>query len=291
MFTHTTSQHGTDSLVKWLLILLLAGALACVLARPALGGPPRTPAERSATPIPAFEDPAAEPNPMAWNQPAEWGDDWERAVTLWRIVDLHGAGRHVEAGRLWQGVALPPATMVWKDIGQGMAAMHDAQWDQAAALLERATEAARDNPVAPYVLALTKIRQAAAARVFFDDAGPNADRLVNAVPTRGELLAAAQTHLLQAVDRAPLRNPDDSLLAIRWVTPAEHSMEMPLAVPAVIDLVESWGVADLEADAHWRLGALYLDQGELAAAEEHWDRASEFGRDLRNRVPCARQAL
>lgn len=285
MFVREKTLPRTSDWLLNLLLALLAIAITCVFVTSAAGEEP--PASPPAGKIPAVASPE-QMSSMAWVDETAWNDDYETTLTLMRIMDLHQANRHDEAAALWARVNLPHPTMAWKEVALGVAALHGSHWQNAAAHLNEAARLDTQNPLPHYYVARLRLRWAASLDDRFDNAGPQVDNMVAAHPDNQgpavdpvELRDEAIRDMLQALDLAPVRGGDESLLTARWVLPAAHSLEMPLTVPTVGELMAALGAEHWQADAHWRLGNLLLAKNSLAEAEHHWDEAADLGMSLR----------
>jgi len=279
MFVHTNTAPRMTHWVVDLLIAALAFAIAVALTQSAWG-------QETAAKIPTVP-PDQGYSSMAWADDPSHSDDYRTAMALVQIVDMHRANRLEEIETMWDGVTLPRETAVWKEVSLGLVNIKSANWKAAEAHFNEAARLAPHNPLPAYYVAAIRMHQADVFDDRFDAAGPDVRGLVKRQPPELQLPDAVSLRdeaigkLLEAVDLGPVREVDRPLLNVAWVLPSVHSLEMPLTVPTVEDLMDAMGAANWATDAHWRLGNLLLAKGSLLEAEKHWDEAADHGMDLR----------
>lgn len=280
MFVHARPAPRMTHWVVDLMLAVLAFALAIALTRSASGQEP-------ANKIPTVP-PADGYSSMAWADELNHSEDYRTAMGLVRVMEFHRAHRIEAAEEVWSTIILPRETTGWKEVALGALDLEAKNYAAADAHLNEAIRLDPNNPLPHYYRARIRLAMAEILDDRYDDAGPNVEGFVtSAVKTTGPrvdeatLRDEAAVELLHAVDRAPIRDYDRALLNVSWVLPNVHSLEMPLTVPTIDNLVDALGVSGWEADAHWRLGNLMLAKDSLAEAENHWDAATERGIKLR----------
>lgn len=279
MFIHTRAAPRLTHWVVDLMLAVLAFAIAVAITSAAWG-------QESANRIPTVP-PENGYSSMAWAEDANHSDDYRTTLALVQIVDLHRAGHHKAVEALWEQATLPTDTAAWKELSLAVVDLAEGRYKEANSHLTEAARLDANHPLPHYYKAI--IHLAAAERIDdrYDNAGPDVSGYVDAAaaaPSPTDPIALrdeAIGSLLRAVDCSPVRDVDRSLLNVAWVLPDAHSLEMPLTVPTIDELMTAMGAGDWEVDAHWRLGTLLMAKDSLAEAEDHWDRAAEMGMNLR----------
>jgi tetratricopeptide (TPR) repeat protein len=249
-------------IIKWIVILTLAGALAMFWAMQTAG---------AALPEPArLPDDAQTARPMA-------PDAVDPNALLWKAVEQHRAAQPEEALKAWQIAALPYETEVWKQIAMGVAQLQLGMLEEAAENLMLAEDLEPENPVVHYYLGLLRLDQARGAKEWYDAIGPAKMRFAAYRPhvvtpnTRGMYELVAMQEFETAIENADMLDRG-MVLAM-----PDHRVAVTLAPVTVGDLMLALGCEKFEGQAHHMLGAMYLDRGATDAAEEHMDAAKAAG--------------
>lgn len=264
--------------IKWVLLAILAAALALALATvaaaadPMMPEPARLPGDMNelAQPlVPAVKPFFPETPPYTPQNPADV------AARIWMTLEHQRAGCVAEALAGWQGIYLGGGTEVWREIALGAAYLQAADIDQAALHLDAARAMNPEHPVVAYYTGILRLEQAAAAvRVPDEMPGLNL-RMVAFVPERGE--QARQQYQLEARQEllAAIAGADMVWLDQRLVMGGR--IEEELVVPRVGDLLVALGADNFVGQAHHLLFGIEFDRGATRAAEEHLDLAVATG--------------
>jgi hypothetical protein len=269
---HWTQQH---EILHWLLVIATAIALTLLVAR-MMGAADTMPEPRLlpddmgdlAKPMtPEIVKPFFPESPPARKLPPA-----EAAARLWTILDHHRADRPVMALNDWAEVGLPKETAHWREIAMGAAYLRVGDLERAAMHLEAVQQWMPDHAVARYFSGVLRLEQAAAVgRV--SDGLKRGDLLVSYTPMedRAVYRMLAIGEFEQAIARAHEVRFDERLVS------ADPLGDQELLAPTAGDLMEAIGADNFVGKAHHLLYGLQLDQGELAIAEHHLDRAAETG--------------
>ena len=278
MFVQTKTAPPLTHWLVDLMLAILAFAIAVAITSSAWG-------QETANRIPSVP-PENGYSSMAWAEDANHSEDYRTTLALVQIIDMHRAGYHQEVEALWEQATLPKETAVWKELSLAVADLAERNYKEANSHLTEAARLDANNPLPHYYKAMVALATAERVDDRYDDAGPDVSGYVDAkaTPSPDDPIALrdeAIGSLLRALDCSPVRDVNRSLLNVAWVLPDAHSLEMPLTVPTIDELMSAMGAGHWEADAHWRLGALLMAKNSLAEAEDHWDRAAEMGMNLR----------
>jgi tetratricopeptide (TPR) repeat protein len=277
MFIRT--KHQEWELIKWLALLGLASALALTWAT-AWG------ADHRAHPVPRWHGSLANA-PERFEPAVE--PDWHQ--TVWKLLQLQQAHDYESVIDRWKEVPFPPHTQVWKWIALSQAHLALGRQEEASQMLAEAESVRPDHALVHYYRALLRLEQARWAEPWEDVRAPIGERWV-AWPSGSSALdevapntpdmykLAARMELDRCLQVAADVWLDEPLLPAEWSTAA--ALE-----PTVRDLLLALAADRFAARAHYTLGALHLEQGSLAVAEEHLDQATQGGVS----VPFAYQDL
>ncbi len=252
-------------IVRWVVLLVLATALALMAVRVAAGADLTLPREPALLPTDAIE--AAQP------MLTEGAPLVDPNVQLWTILGQHQAGLAEEALAGWQKIALPCETEVWRQVAMGMANLQLGNLEAAAEHLDQAEQMEPQNPLVHYYIAILRMDQARHAKEWYDAVGPMTVRLAayrprDVVPnTKGMYELNAMQEFEAAIAYAKNLNPTLVLAMPDYRTPATEP------VVTVNDLLPALGADKFEAQAHNMLGAMCLERGALEQAEAHMDAA------------------
>ncbi len=262
--------------LKLLLVALIATMLALVLVRQLNGATPQgldaprmLPADTTLRANPMGEPPLPQ---RQWNEDVPMPTVTpEMQGHLWRVLQLHREDHPAEALLLWERVALPPHTQVYKPLAMAVAEMHLKNYDGAKTLLFRARDLAPENGLVAYYMGVLHLEQIAALDVVEPDLGPQfvaTNMPWEANDRRAMLELAAIMELRDAIKQA------DQVLMNEELMPDPQAAHLG---PLVGDLVRALRADNFVGKAHHALGDLLLRRGLLREAEEHMDAATETG--------------
>jgi tetratricopeptide (TPR) repeat protein len=277
MFARTHTQfHPEVELLKWIALVILAGAIALLLAGTAVGDI----ATIKGTSAPE----ALPPAPRDTTLPAEAISDDHFAVTaiVWEALQQQRASNLPEALALWREVQLPATTDVWRKVAMALAELQLHEVEQAAVTLGEARAEAPHNALVHYVTGILRLAQAESADEWYDASGLDFTRLTSGpadtVPnTRSLYELAAMMALEQSVTLARDVCSDEPLVPEQWAQTPDFEVTMPLATPLVQDVLEACGIAQYEGRAHLVLAEMHRQRSSLTHAEEHLDHAAKLG--------------
>lgn len=277
MFARTRTHYRPDvEMLKWIALVILAGAIALLMAESLKGGI----ATVKNVPVPE----GRVLPPAGSNMPGQATVDDRFAVTaiVWEALQQQRAGNLVEALSLWREVQLPPTTDVWRKVAMALAELQLEDPTQAAMTLNEARAESPRNALVYYVAGILRLAQAERAEEWYDASAYDMTRLtswpVETLPyTRSMYQLAAMMALEESVARAGEVCGEEPLVPETWTRTPDYESSMPLATPLVGDLLEACGLDQFEGRAHLVLGELHRTRGSLGHAEEHLDRAAELG--------------
>jgi hypothetical protein len=267
-----TEQHD---LLHWLLVIATAIALTLLVARALSAADPMPEPRLLRDNMGQFAKPMTPDTVKPFfpeSPPARQLPPAEAAARLQEIIDHHRAGETLKAINEWANVGLPRETAHWREIAMGAGYLHLGDLDRAALRLEAAQQLMPGHPVAAYFTGLLRLEQAAAVgRV--PEGRQRGDLLVSYSPMEDRALCRflAIGELEMAIHQALEVPLDEPLVRI------DPLVEQDLIVPTAGDLITALGAENFVGKAHHVLFGLRLDQGELAIAERHLDRAAGTG--------------
>jgi tetratricopeptide (TPR) repeat protein len=272
-------SHPELALLKWLALLVLAGALALLLVGTALGAKDVRPPGLLPPDIPAEPMPERSSDLPDMEMPR---DPFGLAAELWKAIELQQSGNIDAAIETWEAVRLPRETEHWRLLMLGVAYLQRNDIDHAVAALEQSEEMMPDNPVVYYAFGLAAMQQAATADEWYDALNVDPFRLAAYPPTdvpltRCHYRLIATMAFERAVELAPYVDLDETLLPAAWVIPEGRELSVALMVPRARDALKVFGGDRFEAKSHKALGWLHLERGALAHCENHFDRAADLG--------------
>jgi tetratricopeptide (TPR) repeat protein len=260
--------------VKWMVLLMIAGAVALFLAiriAGADGAPGLLPGDinRLAKPMPESTRPFFPEvgPPLRTNDPNQ---------VLWRIIELHRMGQVDEAIAQWQQADEMCGVEVWRHVAVAAAYLQAGDLEQAEVQLDAALEMEPQNAPAHYFVGLLRLAQARGAENWPDMIGPPAMMFI-ALPavvpnTRGMYELMAMQEFAKAIEFAEQIDLDAPLAPDVWA--AEDVKYLPLVTPTVGDLLTAIGADHYPARAHNALGMMFTERGSFEEAEEHLDAAA-----------------
>jgi len=237
--------HVEMEVVKWLALVVLAGAIALLVASTARGRentrPPETSSSgtvpimnRSGTPMPTIP-PVLEPRTMAPPTieipagPAE--DTFRLASEIWNAIEFQKEERIDEAVEAWTRLRLPAETDVWRLVALGHAHLQLAEYEKAAEVLSEAKYAAPENAVVHYVIGMLWLAKAETALEWHDAPGVDTSRLaawqpMDIAPNSKSMYGLAAVMCFErAVTLARQVNLDEPLLTIAGPTTDEFTTD------------------------------------------------------------------
>ena len=273
MLVHPRS-HVSMEVVKWILLFVLASALALSIVTHAIGQDVSGGADQ---PRALPDNPqVVQPVPMPQMRRPVWPPTARQAAdffNLLNVLGLHTEGRHTEAIAAWDLIEMPRATATWKYVGQGAAHLELQEYHRAGQVLTEAIRFDRQNAVAEYLLGVTRVAQAAATPLEPYAPQPKFQLLNKAepqppAPSRDTLLLAAARHFQRAIVLAKQCDLHAPLLITdqpeQWIHLASTTDtrpptdEMPIGLVA-FDLVEAINAENYVAQAKGELENLLLN--------------------------------
>jgi tetratricopeptide (TPR) repeat protein len=277
MFARThTYFHPEVELLKWIALVILAGAIALLLAGSA-GGDIAT---IKGTSIPEALPPPPTDSTLPIETPSE--DHFAVTAIVWEALHEQRASNLPEALALWREVQLPASTDVWRKVAMALAELQLNDLEQAAVTLGEARAEAPHNPVVHYVTGILRLAQAERADEWYDASGLDFTRLTSgpgdvAPGTKSLYELAAMMALELSVTHAKEVCSDEPLVPEQWAQTPDFEVTMPLATPLVQDVLEACGIEQYEGRAQLVLAELHRQRGSLTHAEEHLDQAAKLG--------------
>ena len=273
MLTTQKMDVGLEAL-KYLLIAMLATAIALILVGTLYGAPANTiqgpnmlPQDMPQVAMPLPEQqrlgtPAADPF-----MPTVAPEMHER---LWTVLQLHRERQPAGALLLWPQIALPPHTAAYKPMAMAVAEMQQNNLPAAERLMRDARTLAPRDPLIAYFTGVLRMEQAAACRAEERAVGPQfaAHMPWEANEQRAMLELAAIMEFRDAIEWADEVNLDIELM------PDPQAANLG---PLVTDLMTALGADNFVGKAHHVLGDLLLRRGALTEAEQHIDAAVAAG--------------
>jgi tetratricopeptide (TPR) repeat protein len=263
-------------LLKWLVILTLASALAMAFATHLAGAaePAKLPADVDAWSIPMN-------GAVAARTVAPTGDP---AMQVWQLLDDQQSGRYDLVIEPWRTVPLAPSAEVWRHIAIAEAQIAMGDLTAAGESLENAGALQPENPLVDYYLGLWRLEQAERALDWYEPGVQLAAMFVSYPPdiqaevapwriapnSKAMYQLAAMAHLERAIGAADQVELDQPLTSVDWPTSAALR-------PTVGDLLQALGADHFDAKAHNMLGYLHLENGAAEEAEYHMDAAADCG--------------
>jgi tetratricopeptide (TPR) repeat protein len=280
MFAHSQPNfHAEMELLKWIALVIVAGAIALVLARPVTGDIATikgTAAPEVGAPAPAHLADLSVPGGEASE------DHFAVTAIVWEALQQQRDGNLPQALAMWREVQLPGSADVWRKVAIALAELQLNELPQAAVTLGEARAEAPQNALVYYLTGVLRLAQADRAEEWYDASGLDWTQLVSGpldtVPNTKSLYElAARMALEQSVALAGEVCGDEPLVPESWTRTPDFEVTMPLATPLVQDLLEACGLEPYEGRAHLVLGEMHRQRGSLSHAEEHLDRAAELG--------------
>jgi tetratricopeptide (TPR) repeat protein len=262
--------HQEVELLKWMLLLALAGALTLAFATSIAGANEARPPMDEPTLLPT--EIAQLAAPMSVEEEQQPVAEQDVSMQVWQAIDAQYHEDFDTAIMLWEATQMPCETEVWKHVALGQAYLATDEIEDASAALARAEKLEPENPVVHYLLGVLRLQQAYLADEWNDAEGPRTMVLVahpplDVVPnTQSMYRLKAMMELEDAIKFASQLHLYKALVPDDWPTEAA----MP---PTVHDVLLAARANNFAAKAHNMLGNLYLDRGSLEQAEQHMDEA------------------
>lgn len=270
-------------MLRWLVVIALAGVLALAVASSAWGNDVRN---TSPGPLPAEATRIAKPMPLGADlltNPRQ-SADLQEVRQLWTALAFHRGGDPSSARAAWDGLQLHPRTETWQYVALGVTYLQEGDCEAATAAFQVAQGLQPDNPVPAYYLGLVRLTQAQRAEHWHDGRLPRnvqfaslgGDGLLDTpdvVPNSKAMYEwVAMAELTRAIELAPHLDLDQPLIATDPLATGWQE-----ASPLVSDLLDALGADNVAGRAHHVLGSLQVARGALAAAERNLDAAAATG--------------
>jgi tetratricopeptide (TPR) repeat protein len=271
--------HAEIDVLRWLALLIVAGALALLLVGTAMGTdgvrpPGLLPPDAPTTPLPypSSDQPQLE----------SLRDPFGLAAELWKAIELQQSGNIDAAIATWEVIRLPHETEHWRLLMLGVAHMQNGNMPKALDALDDSKWRMPDNPLVYYALGLAALQQADVADEWYDALELDPFRLANYSPervpmTRSMYRLAATMAFERAIELARYVDLDQTLLPAAWVLPEGNSHSVALMVPRVRDAVAVFHGERFEGRSHLGLALLHMERGGLKHSELHLDKAADLG--------------
>ena len=217
-------MHQEVEILKWMMLLALAGALTLAFATGIAGAKElRPPADEPAL-LPTEIAELASPMSVEDKQPSPAEADV--SMQVWQAIDAQHHEDFETAIVLWEAIEMPCATEVWKHVALGQAYLATDDVESATAALARAEKLEPENPAVHYFVGILRLQQAYLADEWNDAEGPRTMVLVTHPPhdvvpnTQSMYRLKAMMELEDAIKFAPQLHFYKSLVPEAWPTAA-----------------------------------------------------------------------
>lgn len=258
-------HHLEHELLRWLILVLLAGSLVLFAARTTFGQVGTADHETGFT-APTLPQTAQDLGPAEFMPTPDW---------LWRILEDHQAGHDEAAILRWGPLALETDVQVWRTTAVGAAYLRQGQLDHADCTLMEAIEGGKANAVTRHLAGIVKYAQSNEAAQ--QGQAQRVDHLRDAARDylQGALATAAEIDLEQ-----PLVTFETQLVALRPNDTVAPNQLLATQVPRVRDLLVALDLIDFELKTHMALAEVNLAQGYLTEAEAELDAVTAAGEEM-----------
>jgi Flp pilus assembly protein TadD len=283
-------------MIRWMVIITLAGILALAVASSAWGRDVPKRAQPRVLPDAATElsrPMAALPSDL------QVTDDEPLVRQLWSALAYHRGNDPAAAREVWSRIQLPYQSEAWQYVALGVTYLQEGDCEAACMAFQVAQGWEPHNPVPFYYLGIVRLTQAQRAEAWHDGVVPGdvqfvdwvADgRVADGLGRNGGLNSpdvvpnskamyewVAMVEFTRAIELAGNVALDQPLVATaRW---GGHQLvpENPEAAPHVGDLLAALGADNFAGKAHNTLGSMLIERGALERAEQHLDAAAATG--------------
>lgn len=267
-----TRQRETDAPTHPT-VLFIAATLVGFFATTLLGADVHGPRNEPPGLLPPME--RARPMPTA-------SADQTTAEALFQVLEEHASGRVQDAASTWRRIDLPQQSEVWRNLGLGVAYLHQDNLDAARKKLAVAQKLDPTNAAVHYFIGLLRLERADQCLEYADAVRDTRTRLISydksdrasaASKPKSRYELEAMESLGLAIRYAPDLDYHAPLVPVSWVVHALHPEIGPDAPPTVAELLDALGADNFVGKAHGLLAQLCLDHGRPDEAELHTDEA------------------
>jgi tetratricopeptide (TPR) repeat protein len=265
-------MHLHWEVLKWVAIISLAVATAIILTAKLASAADRSPIITPALlPVEVLE--SATPIVRELDVPSQTYHE-DLAMNVWQTLESHRQSNWELAIIMWAGITLPGESQVWRHVCVAQAHLQMAELDEAEAELGLARAIHPENALVRYFTGILRLEQAAMSEEWYEPQGQPDVVFVSQIPvvpnTRSMFKLAAINELQAAITHG------EDIHAGTLLVPPESSTEAAL-LPTVGDLLAAVEATRFQGKAHNMLSALYLENGQAEAAEQHLDAAYDAG--------------
>lgn len=268
-------------MIRWMVIIVLAGILALAVASEAWGNDV---VKRSRPPVAAVTE-RGQPSPGLSALPAEvqFTDSGPEARQLWSALAYHRGNDPAAARDMWYGIQLPYQNEAWQHVALGVTYLQEGDCDAATVAFQVAKQLQPKNPVPSYFMGIVRLTQAQRAEDWHDpglagkvqfaslhtpDVVPNSKAMY-------EWVAMAEfNRALKLAHHVALDHPLLASAVVQGHPLAATQTDLP---PTVGDLLVALGADNFAGKAHNTLGSMLVSRGALESAEQHLDDAAATG--------------
>ncbi len=267
-------------MVRWMVIIALAGVLALAVASKAWGSdvPKRTQPR-------GLPDAAAElaERMSALQADVRFADNDQLVRQLWSALAYHRGNDPATAREAWNGIQLPHQNEAWQWVGLGVTYLQEGDCEAATVAFQVARGLQPNNPVPSYYMGIVRLTQAERAEAWHGDAMPGEVQFASldtpdVVPNSKAMYEwVAMVEFKRAIELASNVPLDQPLVATSPFGGDTLESEKPEAAPNVGDLLAALGADNFAGKAHHTLGSMLVLRGALKSAEQHLDEAAASG--------------
>lgn len=271
-------------MLKWIVLLTIASALALVFVRQLAGAPtevePRTlPQElvESALPLLGADSSAAEVTPLVGGPSPHDERLLNQSLHVWLAIAAHGNGDVDEALRAWQQLELTCDMDAWRHLAIGAGLLQQGKLEAAAEALGLAEQSDPQNPLVSYYRAIYFLQKSVEAPARLTDTilASTSRHFLTMPPLDRQFSKSAYESLAMAQFERVLELADN-VSRQDLLVPAPSTV-FPVLSPTVNDLLTSLSAENFAGKSHHALGDLWLMREGFEQAERHFDQAAESG--------------
>ncbi|MDP6722690.1 MAG: hypothetical protein QGF59_28770 [Pirellulaceae bacterium] len=277
-------------MIRWMVIIVLAGILALAVASSAWG---RDAAKRTQPrPLPDVATQHARPM-LALQDDVTLTDNDQLVRQLWTALAHHHGNDPSAAREVWCGIQLPHQNEAWQYVAMGVTYLQEGDCEAASEAFQVARGLQPNNPVPSYYMGIVRLTEAQRAEDWHDSAFPGSEApgtmqfasLPTARSITGDVVPnskamyewVAMVEFTRAIELAGNVALDQPLVVSASVDSHPLVAGKADAAPNVGDLLTSLGADNFLGKAHNTLGSMLVSRGALESAERHLDEAAATG--------------
>jgi Flp pilus assembly protein TadD len=268
-------------MVRWMVIIVLAGILALAVASEASGSDVR----KQPGPLTGIATEAARPMQTLPGLQAEvqFTDVDQQVQQLRTALAFHRGNDPAAARDAWYGIRLPRQNEAWQHIALGVTYLQEGDCDAATVAFQVAEVLQPNNPVPSYYMGIVRLTQAQRAADWQDLGLPGNVQFAslstpNVVPNSKAMYEwVAMVEFNRAIELAQNVALDQPLVTSGAVLSDPLVSARTDAPPNVGDLLVALGADNFAGKAHNTLGSMLVMRGALESAEQHLDEATATG--------------